>query len=85
MASVEEKVKEITSKVTKVPVEKIELENAFAADLGADSVQSVELVAMFEDAFGITLDEDEALNVDTVGGAIEYITKVCAEQDVKTE
>ena len=51
--------------------------------MGAESVQSVELVAMFEDEFGVDMDEDEALSVTTVAGAIEYITKVCQEQGVE--
>ncbi len=37
------------------------------------SVQSVELVAMFEEEFGIEMDEDEALSVQTVGEAVAYI------------
>ena len=54
----------------------------FAVDLGAESVQSVELVAMFEEEFGIEMNEDAALSVETVGGATEFITKVCQEQGV---
>ena len=37
---------------------------------------------MFEEEFGIEMDEDGALAVETVGGAIEYIAKVCKEQGV---
>ena len=61
-----------------------DLGNALAAfDLGAESVQSVELVAAFEEEFGINMDEDAALSVDTVGGAVKFITQVCKEQNVK--
>ena len=57
-------------------------EHAFTTDLGAESVQSVELVAMFEEEFGIEMDEDDALSVQTVGDAVTFITKVCQEQGV---
>ena len=83
MATVEERVREVTARVLKVDVAQIKPENNFAADLGAESVQSIELVANFEDEFGIEMDEDEALSVDTVGSAIEFITKVCKEQGVE--
>ena len=57
----------------------------FTTDLGAESVQSVELVAMYEEEFGIEMDEDEALSVTNVGDAVAYITKVCQEQNIATE
>lgn len=81
VATVEERVKAVTARVLNVDPAGIRLEDNFAADLGAESIQSVELVAMFEDEFGIEMDEDEALAVETVGAAIEYITRVCKEQD----
>ena len=85
MATVEERVKAATAKVLGVPVEGIKNEHDFAVDLGAESVQSVELVAMFEEEFGIEMDEESALSVETVGKAVEYITKICKEQDVEVE
>ena len=85
MATVEERVKAVTAKVLKVPAEKIKNEHSFAVDLGAESVQSVELVAMFEEEFGIEMDEVSALSVETVGKAVEYITEVCKEQGVELE
>ena len=60
----------------------IKPEHTFTADLGAESVQSIELVAMFEEEFGIEMDEDAALSVQTVGDAVEFITEVCKEQGV---
>ena len=83
MATVEERVREVTARVLKVDLEQIRPEDNFAADLGAESVQSIELVASFEDEFGVDMDEDEALSVDTVGNAIQFITKVCKEQGVE--
>ena len=83
MATVEERVKAVTARVLNLNPADIKATDSFAADLGAESIQSVELVAMFEDEFGIEMDEDEALAVETVGAAIEFITKVCKEQGVE--
>lgn len=83
MATVEERVKAIATK--KLGVDEMKLEDNFTADLGAESVDSIELVAMFEEEFGIEMDEDAALAVETVGDAIRFITKVCKEQGVEIE
>ena len=82
MATVEDRVKNVTAKVLRIELGDIKPESNFGADLGAESVQSIELVASFEEEFGIEMDEDAALSVDTVGGAVEFITKVCQEQGV---
>ena len=82
MATVEERVKAATSQVLKVPVDQIKSEHNFTADLGAESIQSIELVAMFEEEFGIEMDEDAALAVETVGKAAEFIANVCKEQGI---
>ena len=83
MATVEDRVKAITARVLDIDVASIKPEHNFSVDLGAESVQSVELVATFEEEFGIEMDEDEALSVETVGGASEFITNVCKEQGVE--
>ena len=85
MATVEERVKAITAKVLKLNVDEIKMEDNFTADLGAESVQSIELVAMFEEEFGIEMDEDAALSVEVVGDAVKFITDVCKEQGVDVE
>ena len=82
MATVEERVKAVTAQVLKIDSDQIKSEDNFTADLGAESVQSIELVAMFEEEFGIEMDEDAALSVETVGTAVDFITKVCKEQGV---
>lgn len=82
MASVEERVIEVTARVLEMEPSQIKVEHVFTTDLGAESVQSVELVAMFEEEFGIEMDEDEALSVTNVGDAVAYITKVCEQQGV---
>ncbi len=85
MASVEERIKSVTATVLKIDSANIKSNHNFGADLGAESVQSVELVAMFEEEFGIDMDEDEALSVATVSAATDYITKVCKEQGIAVE
>jgi len=85
MATVSERVKTVTARVLAMDPGQIKPEQNFAADLGAESIQSVELVAMFEEEFGIEMDEDAALSVQTVGGAVEFITRVCKEQGVDVE
>jgi len=85
MATVEERVKEVTARILKLEPDEIKPEHSFTVDLGAESVQSVELVAMFEEEFGIEMDEDAALSVETVGKAVEFITEVCKQQGVDIE
>ncbi|KPL20583.1 MAG: hypothetical protein AMJ75_11580 [Phycisphaerae bacterium SM1_79] len=85
MATVEERVKAVTANVLKLNVDEINMNDSFTADLGAESVQSIELVAMFEEEFGIEMDEDAALSVQTVGEAVEFITDVCEQQGVEIE
>ena len=85
MATVEDRIKAVTAQILKLDPETIKPEHSFTADLGAESVQSIELVAMFEEEFGIEMDEDAALAVETVGKATEYITNVCKEQGVDVE
>ena len=85
MATVAERVKAVTAQVLKVDPALIKPECSFTVDLGASSVQSVELVASFEEEFGIQMEEDAALSVETVGKAVEFITNVCKEQGVDVE
>ena len=85
MATVEERVKAVTARVLRLDPDEKKSEHSFTVDLGAESVQSVELVAMFEEEFGIEMDEDAALSVETVGKAVEFITDVCRQQGVEVE
>ncbi len=57
----------MTARVLRLDPSEIKPEHAFTSDLGAESVQSIELVAKFEEEFGIEMDEDAALSVETVG------------------
>lgn len=67
------RVKEVVSDVLGVPIENIAEEDDFVIDLGAESIQSLELVAAFEEEFEIEMDEQEALEVQTVGDSIGFI------------
>ncbi len=80
MSDVTERVKKVTARILKVDPEEIKPQSHFVRDLGAESIQSIELVAAFEEEFDIEMDQDEALAVQTVGEAVEYIEKVIAEQ-----
>jgi acyl carrier protein len=82
VASVLDRVIAVTARVLQLDPQGIRPEQSFTSDLGAESVQSIELVAMFEEEFGIEMDEDAALSVQTVGSAAEFIEKVCREQGV---
>lgn len=70
-----ERVKKVISEVLGIDKDKIELTDRFVEDLGAESVQSLELVAAFEEEFGIEMDEEKALDVKTVGDAVEFIKR----------
>ena len=85
MATVEERIKAVTGRVLNADPAQIKREHYFSVDLGAESVQSVELVAGFEEEFGIEMDDEAALSVETVGGAVEFITQVCKRQGVPIE
>lgn len=66
---------QVISKVLGIDTNAVSEDQSFTADLGAESVQSVELMAGFEEEFEIEMDEDEALAVQTVGGAIDFIAQ----------
>jgi acyl carrier protein len=71
---------EISSKVKAIIVDKLGVDEAevtneasFTNDLGADSLDTVELIMQFEKEFGVTIPDDQAEKIQTVGQAIEYI------------
>jgi acyl carrier protein len=68
-----EKVKSIVTEQLGVDAEEVTEEAAFIEDLGADSLDTVELVMAFEEEFGIVIPDEEADKIRTVGQAIKYI------------
>jgi len=70
---VEAKVKKVISEVLKIDDSEIANDANFIFDLGADSAQSLELVAAFEEEFDIEMDEDKALEIQNVSDAVEFI------------
>ncbi|HHT9129435.1 MAG TPA: acyl carrier protein [Candidatus Brocadiaceae bacterium] len=73
MSAIEDKVKEIITKQLGVKAEQITKETSFINDLGADSLDTVELIMEFEDAFDMNIPDEEAEKIRTVGDAIKYI------------
>jgi acyl carrier protein len=72
---IEPRVSRVVARVLGVDEREIRPESHFVFDLGAESVQSVQLVAAFEAEFGIEMDNDAALKVKTVQAAVEFIAE----------
>jgi len=70
---VQKRVIKVVANVLKMDVSEITPDANFIFDLGADSMQSLELIAGFEEEFDIELDEDKALAVQTVSDAVDFI------------
>ena len=73
--SVEERVKSIIVEQLGVDAEEVTPEASFIEDLGADSLDTVELIMAFEEEFGIEISDDEAEKIKRVKDAVEYIDK----------
>ena len=73
MASVDERVKQIIVEQLGVDEAEVTANASFVDDLGADSLDTVELVMEFEEEFDITIPDEEAEKIQTVGQAIQYI------------
>jgi acyl carrier protein len=78
--AVEQKVKEIVVQQLGVNADQVTLEASFMEDLGADSLDVVELVMAFEEEFNIEIPDEDAEKVTTVGQAIEYVKAKQASQ-----
>ena len=71
---VKSRVKKVTAHVLEINVSDIGDNANFVNDLGATSIQSIHLVAGFEEEFNIEMDEDKSLQVQTVSGAVTFIS-----------
>ena len=71
---IQDGVKKVIANVLKTDVSGISDDANFIFDLGADSMQSMELVAGFEEEFDIEMDEDKSLEVQTVSDAVTFIS-----------
>jgi acyl carrier protein len=67
------RVKKVIAEVLEKNVSSIDDDANFVNDLGASSIQSIRLVAGFEEEFDIEMDEDKSLQVHTVSGAVDFI------------
>ena len=71
--SVEERVKNIIVEQLRVEPEQVKPEAQFVNDLGADSLDTVELIMAFEDEFGVSLPDEEIAKLKTVGDIVKFI------------
>jgi len=76
MAQVDEKVKQIIVEQLGVDEAEVTSNASFVDDLGADSLDTVELVMAFEEAFDIEIPDEDAEKIRTVHDAVDYITKI---------
>lgn len=81
MADIEARVKEIIVNELGVETEKVNRDASFVEDLGADSLDTVELVMAFEEEFGLDIPDEDAEKMRTVGDAVDYLSKNSAGSD----
>ena len=79
--AVEAKVIEIVSEQMGVDKSEITRETSFINDLNADSLDTVELVMEFEDEFDMSIPDEEAEKIQTVGAAIDYIVEIMKNKE----
>jgi acyl carrier protein len=78
MASVDEKVKSIIAEQLGVKSEEVTDQASFIDDLGADSLDTVELIMALEEEFNVEIPDEDAEKMNTVGDAIKYIESKAA-------
>lgn len=79
--SIFEKVRDVVVDKLGVDAAKVTPEASFVEDLGADSLDTVELVMQFEEEFGVTIPDEDAENIRTVGDAVKFIEAKLAEKE----
>jgi len=80
MDDIASKVRAIIADQLMVDLEEVTDESSFVEDLGADSLDTVELIMEFEDEFGVEIPDEGAEKILTVGEAIAYMNKLLAEK-----
>ena len=75
MSEVQDKVFEIVCKQLEISKEDVTPDSSLVEDLGADSLDTVELVMAFEEEFGLEIPDDEAENITTIKSAVDWIEK----------
>ena len=80
MSKIQEKVTTIIVDKLGVDASEITLEASFTNDLGADSLDTVELIMEFEKEFDISIPDEQAENIQTVGDAVEYLSSQVTEE-----
>lgn len=78
MSDIAQRVKNVITQTLKIEPGRITDDARFIEDLGAESMQSVELMAAFEEEFDIELDEEAALAVKSVGKAVDFFENMLA-------
>ncbi len=81
-AEILEKVKDLVSKQLSINEKQITLEASFIEDLGADSLDTVELIMTLEEKFDIEISDEDAEKIKTVQDVVEYVKKRAAEKGV---
>ena len=71
-----EQVKNMLASQLDIDADEITLETSLADDLGADSLDAVELIMALEDAYGVAISDEEAAQLTTVGKIVEYLEKL---------
>jgi len=79
--AIQDKVIDIISEQMGVDKAEISRDTSFINDLNADSLDTVELVMEFEDEFDMSIPDEEAEKIQTVGAAIDYIVKIAQSKD----
>ncbi len=76
MSDIADRVKKVTAETLNVDLSRVANDSRFVEDLGASSMESVELVAAYEEEFDVDMDEKSALAIKTVGDAVKFITQI---------
>ena len=81
MSDISEKVKAIICEQLMVEADDVNPDSSFVEDLGADSLDTVELIMEFEDEFGVEIPDEEAEKISNVGEAIAFLENLLAAKE----